>query len=200
MEDSDLMYVFKNVTKDDLDPLVSFILEQSTEGLSKTANYKKYHPNHTLYIEDIAKEIKLFGGNTVVNLFRGDGVNYRELLTDAADQLKIKFSNIDSIENIEQKILSKIRDKVLEHEDYEDKHQFFKAIEKECISITTGSSCPGGFPIANATNTFLGSGPLSYLIAGTLFATINITGPAYEVTIPCICHLAFLRQQINHCK
>ncbi|WP_223857335.1 hypothetical protein [Acinetobacter seifertii] len=63
--------------------------EQWTGGLKSTLvkNMSMYSTEDDLYKNSwkaIAAEIQLFGGDTVVNLVRGKGVVYRELLEDVA--------------------------------------------------------------------------------------------------------------------
>jgi len=56
----------------------------------------------------IATEIRLFGGNTLVNLFRKEGIPYRELLEDVAAHLKVQFRKHDAIAAIELGVLETI--------------------------------------------------------------------------------------------
>ncbi|WP_321894624.1 ubiquinol-cytochrome C chaperone family protein [Paraburkholderia heleia] len=56
----------------------------------------------------IAKEIRAFGGNTLVNLFRGGGVEYPELARDVAGHLKVPFSKTGPVVNVEMALLQKL--------------------------------------------------------------------------------------------
>jgi uncharacterized protein YaaW (UPF0174 family) len=74
-----------------------------------TENYKKYYPDQLqLMAEDIAEELQLYGGNTFMNILRGHGVEYRELLIDVCRRLKVNFNKESSIEMIEYNLLQKI--------------------------------------------------------------------------------------------
>ena len=54
----------------------------------------------------IAAEIQLFGGDTVVNLVRGKGVVYRELLEDVAKKTGVDFhKDTSDISLLEEKVL-----------------------------------------------------------------------------------------------
>ena len=55
-----------SASKEDLEPLVEYILKTSTESLSSSPQYKRYRPDHTRYVDTIYDEIRLFGGNTFV--------------------------------------------------------------------------------------------------------------------------------------
>lgn len=41
----------------------------------------------------------------------------------------------------------------------------------------------------------LPGGPVGWAITG-LWTAISLAGPAYRITIPCVCHVAYLRQKI----
>lgn len=58
--------------------------------------------------ELIGKEIRAFGGNSLVNLFRGQGVKYRELVTDVANHLKVNFPKGAQSADMEEAIVRKI--------------------------------------------------------------------------------------------
>ncbi len=40
------------------------------------------------------------------------------------------------------------------------------------------------------------AGPIGWVITG-IWTAISIAGPAYRVTIPCVCHVAYLRQKMQ---
>ncbi|EQB5522606.1 GTP-binding protein, partial [Campylobacter jejuni] len=45
-----------------------------TEELTNNDLYKKHYPDHKEYIELILEEFQKFGGNSILNIFRGGGV------------------------------------------------------------------------------------------------------------------------------
>lgn len=55
----------------------------------------------------MAGELQHFGGDTVVNAFRGSGVLYREILSDVCDKLSIKINKKASAHEIENQLLEK---------------------------------------------------------------------------------------------
>jgi uncharacterized protein YaaW (UPF0174 family) len=68
--------------------------------------------NKSATAEEILDEIRLFGGNTFVNFFRGEGVPYREVAYDVAKSLKkfyeTKEFNGHDLETIEYYVLKKM--------------------------------------------------------------------------------------------
>ena len=100
-----------SASNEDLEPLVEYILKASTESLSDSPQYKRYHPDHARYVDTIYDEIRLFGGNTFVNLFRKEGPPYAEVLKDAAEKVGVKnaekFAVVDLELNMIQELLRK---------------------------------------------------------------------------------------------
>lgn len=112
--DKDLIFL-RNADGSDLKVLVDYLTKTKdgenrfTEELTMTENYKKYYPDQLqLMAEDIAEELQLYGGNTFMNILRGHGVEYRELLIDVCKRLKVNFNKESSIEMIEYNLLQKI--------------------------------------------------------------------------------------------
>ena len=104
MEDIDLIFL-KNVKSKDLNNLVKILTSTKTEELTKRDIYKEFHPNHSLYWEEIASELQYFGGNTIANIFRQKGVLYSEILKDVCKTLGVKINNELEIKDIEKRLL-----------------------------------------------------------------------------------------------
>ena len=56
----------------------------------------------------IAGELQHFGGDSVVNLFRGKGVLYKEILSDVCDKLSVKYRKNSSAYDIENLLIAKL--------------------------------------------------------------------------------------------
>lgn len=86
-----------------------------TENLTYSEKYKQYYPDHKMYWDEIAEELQLFGGNTFMNLIKGNkGVLYREILCDVCDRLKVNYNKKSAVTLIEQNLLMKILTDALE--------------------------------------------------------------------------------------
>ncbi len=113
-----------------------------TEGLSMNDEYKRYYPNHHMYIERIMEEIQLFGGNSFANLFRrNQGVLYREILCDVCDKMKVNYSSNVDVKQIEQDLLIKILNDHLKTLNARELEEFLKELDlvdktKTAISYT----------------------------------------------------------------
>lgn len=86
-----------------------------TEELAGSDNYKKHHPKHSMYWQDIAAEVQCFGANTFATILRGGkGVLYKEVLMDVCDKMKVNYNKDSAVERIENNLLTKILQDALE--------------------------------------------------------------------------------------
>lgn len=131
----------------DLDTLVEILIGKEgsgnfTEELTMNPLYKKFHPDHIKYIEEIMGEIQCFGGNTFATMLRGGkGVLYREILCDVCDNLRVNYNKNSSVERIEGELFAKILEKAIEKMDSKELEQIVKEINKNTnISSALGFS------------------------------------------------------------
>lgn len=113
-EDRDLMFL-EFADNDELFALAKVLTTDKdgetrwTEGLTISENYKRCYPNNLNGCwEEIADEFQRFGGNTFMNLLRGGGVTYREILIDVAKSQKVNFHKDASLERIEEALQQKV--------------------------------------------------------------------------------------------
>jgi len=111
---NDLLFLESAKSKD-LQVLVDYLTKAKdgsfrwSEELSYTPHYKEYYPNRLQMMwEDIAKELQNYGGNTFMNMVRGHGVPYREILIDVCKKMKVNFNKKSPVEMIELHLLEKI--------------------------------------------------------------------------------------------
>lgn len=120
--DSDLSFL-SNCTDQELEQLFNILVYDPKDGetwisetLTVSEEYKKYGSQYSKYWKRIAEELQLQGGNTIINIFRfGDGVLYREIVGDVADNLKVSYYSNDSAEEIEKSILEKITNEMFKN-------------------------------------------------------------------------------------
>ncbi len=112
-EDPDLEFL-RYCDNDDLDVLIKYITqdeegnERWAELLTYDERYKKYYPDHQKYWDLIAEELQLCGGNTFMNMARGEGVPYREILMDVCDEMNVDYNSESSTETIEITLLNTV--------------------------------------------------------------------------------------------
>lgn len=112
-DDEDLK-VLQYANKEMLDVLVRH-LTFDKDGLERVASTLKGDAKFTGSSDDyrkvwrmVAGELQHFGGDTFVNLVRGNGVLYREILIDVCKQIKVKTNFDASTIEIEQAMLAKL--------------------------------------------------------------------------------------------
>ena len=100
---------------EDLKTLVD-ILTHDTDGeiriaeqLTNTDAYLYCYPYQlNMMWQEIAGELQRFGGNTLANLCRNEGIRYREILQDVCRKLEVYFCGYESTEEIERHLLEKV--------------------------------------------------------------------------------------------
>lgn len=107
--DNDLNPILEKATNEQLQPLVEIITGAFSNFLEIEEAYKTHHPNHVMYADLIASELRSFGGNSFANIARGNvGPAYHEIVCDVAKLLKVNFNSSSAVERIEQAILDKV--------------------------------------------------------------------------------------------
>lgn len=118
-EDRDLLFL-QQARNEDLKTLVD-ILTYDTDGevrlaeqLTNTDAYLCCYPNRLNRMwKEIAGELQRFGGNTLMNLYRGKGVAYREILEDVCRKMNVSFYDWEDTATLEKGLLKKICHKVV---------------------------------------------------------------------------------------
>lgn len=240
-EDTDLLPLLSDADNDDLAILVEFIMKASTQELGGVPEFKTQNPravqeppiydgDHSRYAEDIAAEIQKFGGNTIINFFRGGkGVPYAEVLRDVADKLDVNYNEGADAATIESQIQIKVLEKAYEKMTEEERRDLLDAVGADHkggipavlpVMAIQAAIRLGGFAayqmaliVANAVaRQVLGhglrlaanagitramgilAGPIGWAIT-IIWTLLDVSGPAYRVTIPCVLQIAYMRQK-----
>ena len=113
-EDRDLRFL-ANCKNEDLKTLVDMMTHDKdgnvrfSEGLTDTDAYLQCYPYRLQNMwQEIAGELQRFGGNTIANLYRGEGISYRTILKDVCKKMKVYFSDSEETEDIERALLKKM--------------------------------------------------------------------------------------------
>ena len=112
--DKDLNPVFANATNEELSVPHDIIVKKLAEMLTVQDVYKEHYPDHRKYSDLIADELRAFGGQTFVNVFRGGGPPYYEIVCDVARRIKAPFRKGQEIADVEASILATILEKAFE--------------------------------------------------------------------------------------
>ncbi len=76
--------------------------------MTSSTEYKRYGRDYAKYPERIAEELQYYGSNSFANLFKGEGVLYKEILCDVCDHLKVSYNEKSETSLIEENMLAKI--------------------------------------------------------------------------------------------
>jgi len=149
--DPDLEF-FEKLKSSDLNDLVRCLTHDKdgsarlTEELTGSPLYKQHSPDHHQYWELIAAEIQCFGANTFATLFRGGkGVEYREVLMDVCDKMKVNYNKETSVERIENCLLLKVLNDALEKMSPEEIRQLAESVGVKNIGLLTPEGMLGVF-------------------------------------------------------
>lgn len=145
--DKDINPVLEIAPNEDLQYLVDLLTGTFSNFLEVNDVYKANCPNHKVYADLIAKEICEYGGNSFVNLFRGSGPAYKEIVCDVANKLKAPYNEKQSIEKIEDSIIIKILEKALDEMSDEDKQKLLKEMGGKRNLDLTGPALTNAFII-----------------------------------------------------
>lgn len=112
--DPDLNPVLEAASNEELEVIHDILLSKTSEGLSNEDAYKEQYPNHREYADLIAKELRDFGGNTLVNIFRQQGPSYREIVCDVADKIDAPHSDEWEVALVEHSVMARVLEKAFE--------------------------------------------------------------------------------------
>ena len=112
---NDLRSVLLAADPEDLAVLVDYVTDKGQGRVSLNdgtcqylVNCKQQQKYDDSAVSALAHEICTFGGNTLVNLFRGHGVAYQEVVQDVAGHLKVPFNKNTDVPAIEDGLLRKL--------------------------------------------------------------------------------------------
>ncbi|MBO4945163.1 MAG: DUF3944 domain-containing protein [Muribaculaceae bacterium] len=117
-----LISVLERADNEDLKTLCDIITlgkngtPRISDNLTKTSLYKHNYPNNMpTLVPGMVRELSLYGGNSVVNYFKGEGVDYSAILRKVAKRLKVNFRKTQPDEVIEGYMLQKLFDDMSEN-------------------------------------------------------------------------------------
>lgn len=106
--DKDLTQLLRHCDSNDLESIVNIILASPSQTLSVQQEYRTHQGDHKRYVDEIVYEITSFGGNSLANIVRGQGVPYADMVRDVATKLGVRPSMDDTTPRLEEKIILRI--------------------------------------------------------------------------------------------
>lgn len=189
IKNGDLYILLELSSKEDLDPLVTVILKKTSNSLDINEDYKKFKPDHTKYYKTIADEIRLFGGNSIRNLFRGgEGPPYDEIVIDVCRKLGVPFEKGHTLKN-EANLLDIFVEQRWNSLSLEERKKLTEEASRTAVGKISDVAA-----IGKAGAIFV-LGRVAFGPVGWVALGINVLDAAYKVTIPCVLHISYLRRR-----
>lgn len=161
-------------------------------------------------------ELQSMGGDSVINLFRRRGVQYREILDDVADKLSVKNAKNEPILKIEElvaeKLIENFKKKLSEQERKKFEQELKNAVndqdaqanaKRAAAQAVVGGVAPvlvaiGGFMLQRGAIVAIpGVGQVAGLIAAVAGGVVAFSGTAYSVTVPSVLIIGVIRARIE---
>jgi uncharacterized protein YaaW (UPF0174 family) len=153
--DADLAFLHE-ASDDDIEPLVGYIEKAFSERLSKDPLFALYGNvpkksrdesiRRTLrppYLKAVENDLRLFGGNTIANFFRGgEGPGYSEIARDVADKIGAKYGPDDAVGAVEESILLTFLGKAWEKMGADDRMALLKEIDPKDLKVGNAANIP----------------------------------------------------------
>lgn len=203
--DSDLYPVLQQANDSELAMLSEILAGKVSAGIDKNERDPL----------KIAIELQSMGGDSIVNIFRGKGVCYREIANDAADKLGIKkykdMSLLKLEEQVAEKLIEKYKEKLSDTERKEfDKHikealdqqgatvDAKRIVGKTVLGLAPMLSIVGGMILRRgAVMAIPGIGQVAGAVLAVGGVATAFTGTAYSVTIPSVLIIGTIRARIE---
>ncbi|QHF44370.1 hypothetical protein PspS35_11505 [Pseudomonas sp. S35] len=166
IQDPDLAEVLMSASADDIGLLIDVITDNGKGRISLSSTVcRQLTSARECAITDferglVAEELMRFGGNSLMNVFRGgSGVPYKELLGDVASHIGVGKSGLGDCAKMEMAIITKVVEQSVGRMSDEDKATFFESVG---ASYRPGMG-PGA--LASLITSLSASGLTSYRLA-----------------------------------
>lgn len=216
--DEALVQLLLNADKGDIDLLIDYVTNTGKLGFSMSDSVKTVLQDakrqdipdeETLRL--LVRELQHFGGNTFVNLFRRNGVNYSEIVDDVASHLKMEVPATTSVEEKEALIIDCVFTSSWKKMSDDERSQILRdmgingsvsmdipvwqraaLVANSLAQTTAGKVLPliAGLGIGRVLGVL--TGPVGLAITG-LYTAYDISNPAFRVTLPCVVQIAWIR-------
>ncbi|KIU52192.1 MULTISPECIES: zinc-ribbon domain-containing protein [Pseudomonas] len=135
IQDADLADVMMSASSDDIGLLIDVITDSGKGRISLSSSVcRQLSAAKEREITDldrglVVEELTRFGGNSLMNVFRGgSGVPYKELLTDVASHVGVAKSGLGDCASMEMAIIAKVVEQSVGRMSEDDKKTFFESV------------------------------------------------------------------------
>lgn len=203
-DDADLYPLLQQATREEKAFLAEIIAGKYSSSISKDERCPL----------KLTMELQRMGGDSVMNLLRRRGVQYRTILADVANKVVVESDSSDDLMKIEEKVADKVikdyKNKLSDTEraEFEKILRENLASQKRRMGITHAAarSVGGMTPALLAVGGFIlkrgaiAAIPVAGQFLGVLTGVIGIifafTGTAYSVTVPAVLVIGSIRARL----
>ena len=190
-----------------------------TESLSSNKKFQEAGDDYRSVWRLIAAELQHYGGNTLVNVVRKQGVLYRNILIDVCKKIKVKADYKKSTSDIEKALIIHIFSSAWNQMSDEEKDdvmlelglarsgekqfwfsEIFAGVEEGRLTRPVTELIAKSVRRKKDVKTAVIGGLFGVTIGLTLTTILAlplISGAAYRVTIPACIQIASIRQQLS---
>ena len=209
-EDDDLVFL-SHCTHDQLRPLVHYLTRDSdgalrfNETLTGNPKFKNNQNNYQVVWKEICTELQTFGNYTPLNILTRKGALYKEILFFTADAVGCSVGKDGDARAVEKEIVAKVMKLQMESMSQVERDDFIK-IMHDIYKVSDVSPLKwsdrdyglfsGILAGSSGMPAILGFSFLPRLFfLGSLFLNVLLEdGAALRVTLPCVIHIAMLRE------
>lgn len=184
IHDPDLADVLISASADDIGLLIDVITDSGKGRISLSSSVcrqlttAKEHGADEASRAILAEELTRFGGNSLVNLFRGgSGVAYRELLADVASHVGAEAKAKTACADMEMAIISKVFAQSLGKMSEDDRSTLFESLGGTAYRPGMGPAALAGL-VASLASSGLASYNLAALVASATMSSLVGRGVA----------------------
>ncbi len=207
-----LAELLSQASSEDLDVLADLITDNGKGRVAlnpgiKAIIVKRKADGSLQSIADVLEnEIRAFGGNTVMNTFRSSGVEYQEMVKDAAKKLGGKVADSFDTFALEEVAIAEAIGKYAPGDastSSSDTPALNAVIGKvvrqlidnagSAIGIASAGRVAGAANLLGVRALALVAGPAAVGAAG--FTLYEATGPAFRITVPAVLQVATIRRK-----
>lgn len=233
----DLLKFLRGCDAEDLNVLVDYLTDngrgrlalstESKEALMSARARGARGAYSAADVERMVTELERFGGNSLVNFFRGGaGVAYEEIVKDVRDHVGAAPEVGETVESMELQVLARMLERAWEKMSAEERRVVRSVAGLAAASTATGAAVVQtfrkggvgsfsltlliahrlalqmtgqGFALATlnvgiARTVAALAGPIGWIVTGA-WTAFELASPAYRVTLPCVVHIAYMRQK-----
>jgi len=203
-DDRDLYPLLQQATDEEKAFLAEIIASKYSSGITKDERCPL----------KLTMELQSMGGDSVMNLFRRRGVQYRQIVVDVASKVAVENDSLDDLMKTEEKIAEKVITDYKNKLSDSERAEFDQILRdnladqkrrmgiKNAAARSVGGMAPallavGGFILQRGAIAAIPvAGQFLGILTGVMGIIFAFTGTAYSVTVPAVLVIGSIRARL----